>query len=97
MKRLIIIKVLFWIGVITFMASCSSTPHNICKQNEIQRINGNVMYIYGSRMYDCRTIVLGDRDTKRSKWIVIHNVPLDQPLKDIPVCKKGKRYYWVMP
>jgi len=29
--------------------------------------------------------------------IRIYGVPIEQPLRDIPVCKYKGRYYWVMP
>ena len=75
--------------ILTFLVSCG-TPHNICKKNI--RISGEVIYAE-KRGRQFRNVTI-QNDTCRIK---IYNVPIDQPLYNIPICKHKNRYYWVMP
>jgi hypothetical protein len=93
-KKLIAAKIIIMIVLLSFLCGSCGTPTNICKQDKIERVNGEILYIYRSNTYNCRTIVL---KTKNDKCLPIYNVPMEQPLKDIPTCKYKGKYYWVMP
>ena len=81
-------KVLMLVVVVLFM-SCDSLQ-NICKKYE--RLNGEVIYaIPASR--STRLVYL----EINNKIVKIYNVPIEQSLNNIPVCKYHGRYYWVMP
>ena len=81
-------KVLMLVIVVLFM-SCDSLQ-NICKKYE--RLNGEVIYAIPASM--CTRLVYLKINNKIVK---IHNVPVEQPLNNIPVCKYHGKYYWVMP
>lgn len=71
------------------LISCG-TPHNICKKDI--RISGEVIYAEKRGSY-LRNVTI-QNDTCR---INIYNVPLEQPLYNIPICKHKGKWYWVMP
>ena len=77
--------------LIIFMALASCTNlQNICKESI--RLNGEV--IYAEPGYHCtRKVTL----LTQKGLVIIYGVPIEQPLRDIPVCKYKGRYYWVMP
>jgi hypothetical protein len=82
-------KRLGYLGVLLMMISCSPIQ-NICKG--YQKVNGEVMYAVPDS--GCRRNV---SLLTPNGLIRIYGVPIEQPLKDIPVCKHKGRYYWVMP
>ena len=71
------------------LASCSNLQ-NIRKESI--RMNGEVIYSQPSYQYTRKVTLLTP-----SGLVIIYGVPIEQPLRDIPVCKYKGRYYWVMP
>lgn len=71
------------------LTSCSNTQ-NICKTYE--RKSGEIIYAIPSPNYTRKVYMLTNEGL-----IIIHRVPLEQPLINIPVCKHRGRWYWVMP
>jgi hypothetical protein len=82
-------KKLCYLGVLLLMVSCSPIQ-NICK--EYEKVNGEVIYAIPDRLCRRNVTLLTPNGLIR-----IYGVPIEQPLKDIPVCKYKGRYYWVMP
>ena len=80
--------------ILILLVACTSCTNlqNICACRQAERLSGEVLYAVPKTSYD-RTVVL----IINGKWVVIHKVPNEQPLVDIPVCKYNNKYYWVMP
>ena len=72
-----------------FTISCVNLE-NICKESI--RINGEVIYAIPTPN-KTRMVVIQTTNGE----VVIHRVPLEQPLTNIPVCYKHGKLYWVMP
>lgn len=70
--------------------SCTNLQ-NICKDG-VKRLDGEVLYAIPKTSHDRTVVLIID-----CKWVVIHSVPNEQPLNNIPVCKYNGKYYWVMP
>jgi len=82
-------KTLYYFGLFLLTVSC--TPlQNICKS--YIKVNGEVMYATPNGRYKRNVSLLTPNGLIR-----IYGVPIEQPLRDIPVCKYKGRYYWVMP
>jgi hypothetical protein len=71
------------------LVSCTSLE-NICKKAD--RLNGEIIYSVPTGRYYRKVTLLID-----GKKVVVRRVPIEQPLYNIPACKKNGRYYWVMP
>jgi hypothetical protein len=55
-------------------------------------MNGEVIYAQPSYQYTRKVTLL-----TTDGLVIIYDVPIEQPLSNIPVCRYKGRYYWVMP
>lgn len=86
-------KAITMLILVLLVASCATTtPTNFCN-GSIKRMNGKVIK-QGAVRHGWYRNVLIEIDGVQT---MIYNVPMEQPLENIPVCQHEGRWFWVMP